>query len=45
MSLIPLSDTSGKIQRRLKELDIKVTSVSGIVTETRMLVMDAAKGM
>lgn len=38
------SDTSGKIQKGLKELDIKITSVSGVVNDTRLMVADGVKG-
>jgi hypothetical protein len=38
------SDASGRMQRGMKELDVKITSVSGIVEETKVLIMDGVKG-
>ena len=40
-----VSDASGKIQKGLKELDVKVTSVSRIIGETQSLIVDGVKGM
>jgi hypothetical protein len=45
LSLTCVSDASGKIQKGLKELDVKVTSVSRIVDETQSLIVDGVKGM
>ena len=44
-SLTCVSDASGNMQKRLKELDVKVTSVSRIVDETQSLIVDGVKGM
>ena len=38
------SDASGRMQWGMKELDVKITSVSGIVEETKVLIMDGVKG-
>jgi hypothetical protein len=45
LSLTCVSDASGKIQKGLKELDVKVTSVSRIVDETQSLIVDGVKGI
>ena len=33
------------MQRGIKELDVKITSVSGVVEETKLLIVDGVKGI